>query len=156
VRPPEAKRDVRCAFDQRSVRAPYLQRFSMTRNETWVVQLMMSERRGPRLLLETQDDRCRWLEYRSETGQYVKELLDYLEKSSPVIEEALAVLPSLRHDGFGFKSVLEESQNGRFESRAWSTVCFDVRSCFLATMGRSSSRLSGSRARRFQRESSLR
>ena len=39
----------------------------------------------------------------------MKELLDHLKKSSHVLEAALAVLSIFRHDGFGSKSVLEES-----------------------------------------------
>jgi hypothetical protein len=56
-----------------------------------------------------QNDRFRSLEYRSELSHDVKELLDDVKKSSQVIEQALAVLPILRHDGFGSTSVLEES-----------------------------------------------
>jgi hypothetical protein len=97
----------------------------------------------------------------------VEELLDHVEKSSHAIEEAAAVPRIFRDDGSGsqsvvyeslhvgfrFKSVVSESRDDRFESRASSSMFFDVRSsffdvgsCFFATMEKSLASRSESRA----------
>jgi hypothetical protein len=99
----------------------------------------------------------------------VKESSQHLEKSSPLLEELLAVLPFLSGDGFGFRSVLEESlhlvfrskpvvsgsQEERFESKARRKLSFDVRHSFLATMKESPERVFCATACQFQMESSL-
>jgi hypothetical protein len=61
------------------------------------------------ILVELRDDGSGLLEYRCERLHDVEELLDHLEKSSHAIKEAVAVRPIFRHDGFGSRSVLEES-----------------------------------------------
>jgi hypothetical protein len=99
----------------------------------------------------------------------VKESSQRLEKSSQRIEGPLAVLPVLSHDGFAFKSVLEEllhvvfpskpvlsgSRDGRFESKAWSKLSRGARESFLARMKESFERLFCARACQFQMKSSL-
>ena len=101
--------------------------------------------------------------------QDVKELLDHLKKSSHVLEQAVAVLSVLRHDGFCSKSVLDESlhvvlksrsvvsgsRDDRFESRASSTVSFDVRSSLFAVIEELVPYRSGRRAYRSWLQSSL-
>ena len=107
----------------------------------------------------------------------MEELLDHVEKSSQAIEQAAAVPRIFRDDGFGsksvvheslhvvfrFKSVVSESRDDRFESRASSSMSFDVRSSFFdvgsfffATMEKSLPSRSESRARRLRSKSSLR
>jgi hypothetical protein len=97
----------------------------------------------------------------------VKEFLDDVEKSSHVVEEAVAVVSVFRHDGFGAKSVVEEplpvgfptksvasgSRGDGFESRASSKASFDVSSAFLAVMEKSLPYRSELRASRFQLQS---
>ena len=90
----------------------------------------------------------------------LKEFLEDLEKSSQVLEEAVAVRSILREGRFRPRSVLEESlhvlfesksvvsglRDDRFESRASRSVSFDVRSSFLAAMEESLASRSGPRA----------
>ena len=106
------------------------------------------------------DDRCGSHEYRSESSHDGEESLDDLEKSSHVLEEAVAVLPILRHDGCESRAVVEESlhvvlrpmpvvsgsRDDGLESRASSTLSFDVRPSSSAVMAESFPRLSESRA----------
>jgi hypothetical protein len=66
-------------------------------------------------------------QYRSESSHDGEELLDDVEKSSHVREEAIAVLSILRRDGFGSKSVLEESPHVVFPSRSVAAGSTDVR-----------------------------
>ena len=92
----------------------------------------------------------------------VKELLDHLKKSSHVLEQAVAVLSVLRHDGFCSKSVLDESlhvvfkprsvisgsRDDRFEAGARSTLSFDVRSSLFSLIEKLLPYRSGLRAYR--------
>jgi hypothetical protein len=56
-------------------------------------------------------------EYRSESSQHVKESSQHVKESSQNLEELLAVLSFLSPDGFGSKSVLEESLHVVFSSK---------------------------------------
>ena len=64
---------------------------------------------GAAAVLEMQPDRSGLLEGRSEMSHDVKEFLDDVEKSSHVVEDAVAVVLVFRHDGFGAESLVEES-----------------------------------------------
>jgi hypothetical protein len=107
------------------------------------------------------------LHHRCKRFHDVEELLDHLEKSSPTIEEPVAMLRILRDDVSGSKSVVRESlhvvfrsksvvsksRDDRSEPRASSSMSFDVRSsffdvrsCFFATMEKSLPSRSESRA----------
>ncbi len=62
------------------------------------------------------DDRFALQQYRSESSHDVEELLDDVEKSSHLLEEALAVLSLFQHDGSEPRAVLEESLHVVFQS----------------------------------------
>ena len=129
-------------------------------------------------LLEIRHDGFGLLHHRGKRLHDVEELLDHVEKSSHAIEVAAAAPPISRSDGFGSKSVareslhdvsrsksvVSESRDDRFESRASSSMSFDVRSSFFdvgssffdvsssffATMEKSLPSRSESRARRLR------
>jgi len=61
------------------------------------------------------------------SSPYVKELSPYMKKSSHVREESVAVLSVFRRDGFGSKSVREESHQVAVSSKSVVTGSIDVR-----------------------------
>ena len=74
-----------------------------------------------------EDDRFQLLAYGCERFHDVTELLDHLKESSQMMEESVAVLSVFRHDGSGFKSVLEESLHVVFGSKSVVSGPTDVR-----------------------------
>jgi hypothetical protein len=56
-------------------------------------------------------------EYGSESSQHVKESSHDVKESSQHVEELLAVVPVFSPDGFGSKSVVEESLHVVFPSK---------------------------------------
>jgi hypothetical protein len=74
------------------------------------------------------DDRFELLPYRSGLSHDREESLDDVEKSSHVLEQALAVLSILRPDGSEPRAVLEESRHVVLQLRAVVSGSTDVRS----------------------------
>ena len=125
---------------------------------------------GPRLLIESCDDRFGSREDSSKSCDDVEQSSPDLEKSSHDVEQASAVLAVFSNGRFDFAAVIErsfhvllhslpylsESQESVSESRACRQLSFDVRRSYLAVMRKSFDGLCGAEACRLRLESSVR
>jgi hypothetical protein len=125
---------------------------------------------GPRLLIESCDDRFGSREDSSKSYDDVEQSSHDLEKLSHDLEQAAAVLAVFSHGRFDFAAVIErsfhvvlhsfspssESQESMLESRASRKLSFDVRRSQPAVMGKSFGGLCGAEACRLPLEASVR
>lgn len=125
---------------------------------------------GPRLLIESCEDRFGSREDGSKSWDDVEQSSPDLEKSSHDLEQAAAVLAVFSNGRFDFAAVIErsshvvlhslpslsESQESVLESRACRELSEGVRRSYPAVMRKSFDGLSGAEACRLRLESSVR